>query len=101
MTRDEVRSVIQGLHGVYRLMASLMYGSGLSYTLYIKLAVTGSLIAYARNISLLAKLIFLHSIEQLFIGFILQHSLYPIRSTWNPFRYRCTPSNFETHRSGC
>lgn len=29
MTRDEVRSVIQELHGVYRLMAGLMYGSGL------------------------------------------------------------------------
>lgn len=29
MTRDEVRSVIQELHGVHRLMAGLMYGSGL------------------------------------------------------------------------
>lgn len=29
MTRDELRSVIQELHGVYRLTASLMYGSGL------------------------------------------------------------------------
>jgi integron integrase len=29
MTRDEVRSVIEELHGVYRLMAGLMYGSGL------------------------------------------------------------------------
>ena len=29
MTRDEVRSVIHELHGLYRLMAGLMYGSGL------------------------------------------------------------------------
>ena len=29
MTRDEVRSVIEELHGVYRLMAGLMHGSGL------------------------------------------------------------------------
>lgn len=29
MTRDEVRSVLQELHGIYRLMAGLMYGGGL------------------------------------------------------------------------
>jgi integron integrase len=48
LTRDEVRKIFAHLHGIYRLMAGLLYGSGLRLMECVRLRVKDVDFAYAR-----------------------------------------------------